>query len=73
MAKPPEEIEVDVKVRSVELEGLVLRPGDRLLIRVDPATTVAEVDALRRQLAEHGLDRALIIAAEQIAIERGGQ
>jgi hypothetical protein len=54
------------------IEALVVRPGDKLIVRVDPRTTRAQADemiaAVKERLPELEI---LIVAAEQLAVLRG--
>jgi hypothetical protein len=56
-------------------EGLIVRPGDKLLIRVDPAAiwNATRVEELAGQLRERfpGVE-VTVVAAEQLAVVRDG-
>lgn len=53
------------------VEELVIRPGDTLVVRVQAAISPQQVDELKRELSERlpGV-KALVVAAEQIAVYR---
>jgi hypothetical protein len=60
---------------AVIQEGLVVRPGDKLLVRVDPAAiwNGTRVEELASQLREcfPGTE-VTVVAAAQLAVVRGG-
>lgn len=62
------------EIAGVEVaEALVVRPGDILMVRVDPSMSRDRlqdlVEAIRARLSEDV--QVLIIAAEQLAVFRG--
>lgn len=55
-------------------EALALRPGDHLLVRVSTHTTDEQVDELLVAFKERLPDVPVtVIAAEQLAVVRGGE
>lgn len=54
-------------------EGLVIRPGDTLIIRVRPGISAADAEAMRQKIEEYlpGVE-FVIVAAEQLAVGRPG-
>lgn len=60
---------------DVDAGLLSVRPGDTLIIRVDPSTTAEAARDLMRQVDEWAVDhlpgvRAVVIAAEQLGVYR---
>jgi hypothetical protein len=54
------------------VEGLVIHPGDILLVRVPMGISIDVAKALKAQCEEHLPDiKAVIIAAEQLVVVRG--
>jgi hypothetical protein len=52
-------------------EALVIRPGDKLLVRVDRGITVQEVEVLREGLSERFPEvEWTVIIADQLAVIR---
>jgi hypothetical protein len=53
-------------------EGLIIQPGDTLIVRVDPMSTFPEVEELKRQVAERlpAGAQVMVIACEQLAVMR---
>jgi hypothetical protein len=52
-------------------EGLVIHPGDKLLLRVHPATLREDVAALAATLRERFPEAEItVVAAEQLAVMR---
>lgn len=51
------------------LEGLVLNPGQRLIIRVSPRTTQAAAQALFDHVHAAGIKNLVIVVAEEIVAE----
>jgi DNA-binding transcriptional LysR family regulator len=58
---------------AVVQEGLVVRPGDSLVVRVSPSTGVKQIRELLEQLRARfpGVE-VTVVAAEQLAVLRGG-
>jgi hypothetical protein len=55
------------------IEALTIRPGDTLIVRVDPSYSPAEVAELKAAIADRLPDLAVVvIAADQIAAYRPG-
>lgn len=53
-------------------EALVVRPGDKLLIRVHPSTPSSQIDLLLTEARERLPEvEVTIIGAEQLAVVRG--
>jgi len=68
---PPPGPPVTVVLPEGAAEGLVIRPGDTLVVRVGPSVLQSEVDAMAARIsAGHLGGRALVVAAEQIGAVR---
>ena len=53
-------------------EGLVVRPGDKLLIRVRPDTRPDQLERFADQLRERFPEAEItVVAADQLAVVRG--
>jgi hypothetical protein len=52
-------------------EAVVIRPGDTLIVRVDPASTWGDVEELKRAFVERMPNvQVIVVAAEQLAAVR---
>jgi hypothetical protein len=56
------------------VEGCVMRPGDRLLVRLDRGADPTQIREMRDRLAERfpGIE-VTVMVADQFAVERGEQ
>lgn len=71
---PPETVDVNIRLVTVDVEAFTVRPGDTVLIQLDPTLTVAEFSRMYSSVAKAlpGV-QVILIPTGKIVVKRGPQ